>query len=71
MVEEQCRFFFGGERLLVPTGKIEKHVLKEVLAKSVGDTARFLQFLEMQTIFLEKVPHYLHGGVHSHERRKL
>ena len=55
----------------MPTGKIEKHVLKEVLAKSVGDTASFLQFLEMQTIFLEKVPHYLHGGVHSHERRKL
>ena len=61
---------FWGERSLVPMGKIE-HVVKEILAKSVGDTARFLQFLEMQTIFLEKVPHYLHGGVHSHERRKL
>jgi hypothetical protein len=32
----------------VPTGKIEKHALKEVLAKSVGDTASFLQCLEMQ-----------------------
>ena len=39
---------FGGERSLVSTGKIEKHVLKEVLAKSVGETASFLQFLEMQ-----------------------
>jgi len=39
---------FWGKRSLVPTGKIEKHVLKEVLAKSVGDTASFLQFLEMQ-----------------------
>jgi len=39
---------FWGERSLVPTGKIEKHVLKEVLAKLVGDTASFLQFLEMQ-----------------------
>jgi len=33
---------------LVPTGKIEKHVLKGVLAKLVEDTASFLQFLEMQ-----------------------
>ena len=48
MVEEQWRFFFWGGRLLVPMGKIEKHVLKEVLAKSVGDTASFLQFLKMQ-----------------------
>ena len=48
MVEEQWSFFFWGGRLLVPMGKIEKHVLKEVLAKSVGDTASFLQFLEMQ-----------------------
>jgi hypothetical protein len=48
MVEKQWRIFFGGERSLVPTGKIEKHVLKEVLAKSVGDTASFLQFLEIQ-----------------------
>ena len=32
----------------MPMGKIEKHVLKEVLAKLVGDTASFLQFLEMQ-----------------------
>ena len=39
---------FWGVRSLVPTGKIEKHVLKEVLAKSVGDTAGFLQCLEMQ-----------------------
>jgi len=52
-------------------GKIEKHVLKEVLAKLVGDTASFLQFLEMQKYLLEKGHHYLHGGVHSHERRKL
>ena len=29
-------------------GKIEKHVLKGVLAKLVEDTASFLQFLEMQ-----------------------
>ena len=48
MVEKQWRFFLGGERSLVPTGKIEKHVLKEVLVKSVGDTASFLQFLEIQ-----------------------
>ena len=39
---------FWEERSLVPTGKIEKHVLKEVLAKSAGDTASFLQFLKMQ-----------------------
>ena len=52
MVEKQWRFFFGGERLLVPTGKIEKHVLKEVLAKSVGDTDSFLQFLEIQKYLL-------------------
>ena len=47
MVESE-QGYFGKERSLVPTGKIEKHVLKEVLAKSVGDTASFLQFLEMQ-----------------------
>ena len=39
---------FWGERSLVPMGKIEKHVLKGVLAKSMEDTASFLQFLEMQ-----------------------
>ncbi len=39
---------FWGERSLVPTCKIEKHVLKEVLAKSVGDSASFLQCPEMQ-----------------------
>ncbi len=48
MVDEQWWFFFWEERLLVPTGKIEKHVLKEVLAKSAGDTASFLQLLKMQ-----------------------
>ncbi len=54
------------------TSKIEKHVLKGVLAKSAGDTASFLQFLEMQKyLFLEKVRHYLHGGVYIRERRKL
>ncbi len=52
---------FWEERSLVPTGKIEKHVLKEVLAKSAGDTASFLQFLKMQKC--QKVCHYLHGGV--------
>jgi len=47
---------FGEERLLVPTGKIEKHVLKEVLAKSVGDTASFLQFpLGMQKYLDDEV----------------
>jgi hypothetical protein len=38
--------FLGG-RSLVPTGKVE-HVEKEVLAKLVGDTASFLQFLGIQ-----------------------
>ena len=36
-----------GERSLVPMGKIE-HVVKEILAKLVGDTASFLQFLGIQ-----------------------
>ena len=31
----------------MPMGKIE-HVVKEILAKSVGDTASFLQFLGIQ-----------------------
>ena len=56
----------------MPMGQIVKHILKEVLAKSVGDTASFLQFLEIQKyLFLEKVCHNVHGGVHGHERRKL
>jgi hypothetical protein len=46
MVESE-QAHFGKERLLVPTGKVE-HVEKEVLAKSVGDTASFLQFLGIQ-----------------------
>jgi len=43
---------------VVPTGKIE-HVVKEVLAKSVGDTASFLQFSgNSEVSFLEKECHY-------------
>ena len=61
MVEKQWRFFLGGERSLVPTGKIEKHVLKEVLVKSVGDTASFLQFLEIQKFLFEESVSLLHG----------
>ena len=52
---------FGGERLLVPTGKIEKHVLKEVLAKLVGDTASFLQFLEIQKYLFGESVSLLHS----------
>ncbi len=46
MVESE-QGHFGKERSLVPTGKVE-HVEKEVLAKLVGDTASFLQFLGIQ-----------------------
>ncbi len=35
----------------MPTGKVE-HVEKEVLAKLVGDTASFLQFLGIQKYLL-------------------
>jgi hypothetical protein len=44
MVESAAEVLFFGGGLLVPTGKIE-HVVKEVLAKLVGYTASFLQFL--------------------------
>jgi len=47
MVERAVEVLFWGGGLLVPTGKIE-HVVKEVLAKLVGDTASFLQFLGIQ-----------------------
>jgi len=41
MVEEQWRFVLGGE-IVGANGQIERHVLKEVLAKLVGETAGFL-----------------------------
>ena len=47
MVESAAEVLFFGGGLLVPTGKIE-HVVKEVLAKLVGYTASFLQFLGIQ-----------------------
>jgi hypothetical protein len=54
----------------VPTGRIE-YVEKEVLAKSVGDTASFLQFLGIQKYLFGESASLLHGGVHSIDRKKL
>ncbi len=54
------------------TGKVEKHVLKGGLAKSVGDTVSFFAVSgNAEVSFLEKVCHYLHGEVYIRERRKL
>ena len=47
MVESASGGSFFGREIVVPTGKVE-HFEKEVLAKSVGDTASFLQFLGIQ-----------------------
>jgi hypothetical protein len=69
MVESE-QGHFGKERSLVPTGKVE-HVEKEVLAKSVGDTASFLQFLGIQKYLFGESASLLHGGVHSCDRKKL
>ena len=53
----------------MPTGKVE-HVKKEVFAKSVGDTASFVQFLEIQKyLFWRKCVIIVHGGVHSCDRK--
>ena len=54
----------------MPTGRIE-YVEKEVLAKSVGDTASFLQFLGIQKYLFGESASLLHGGVHSIDRKKL
>ena len=69
MVESE-QGYFGKERSLVPTGKVE-HVEKEVLAKSVGDTASFLQFPGIQKYLFGESASLLHGGVHSRDRKKL